>query len=991
MSYPRGSEWSKWDLHVHTPLSIVQEFGGDTDVAWDAYIAKIAALPPEIKVLGITDYLFVDGYEKLLERRDEIGNIELLMPNVEFRLNTFSGTANNIKRHNFHVIFSPEVPVNVIKEQLLNGLSTAYLIDDQSEWNQAPTVTSLEELGARMKRNAPADNGIHAISDLRAGFNNITYDLKDILRLLNKDPFKNKYITALGYTEWSQGRWDQSAAEKRNLINTVDISLTANDNLEEVNNNIAELVGLNLNHKVFHSSDAHELNKVGETKSWVKADPTFAGFKQVLNEPDHRKFIGDTPPNHKYDHQVITKVKITDSNGWFPNDFEQELNSELVSVIGPRGSGKSALAEFIAFGAGTESPVVEDSFIKKANQHQTSPVDGSKVTLSWKDGSTTTFTIGTDAPDQDLVRYLSQGAVEKLCDPANTADLVDQIEDVVFQSLDETERRAAPSFAELKAKILKRYEHQKDEIRTKIQEANKKITEIEESERGLPDRQEKLKEIQDQVKKLNDTLPELGEADLKGQEELSKLKEFKEELETGVVERTNAVNDIEDFALKLDSLTNKVTSIKSEADELLVSVGSNSEGLEFKVEYDSYTKRFEEIKTSFKDDVKCLKTGTKEEVAKVLSKKPEDLPCDNLKEVDEKINETIKKTRSYETAKKKYQEQKQLIADLEKRSELLSKSIIKTEEESTEKLSELRQDRIQLFTDFFGVLGKEIEEMETLYKPLQTAIGTGASEVEALLKFSAKSSYKIANHSSAGLNLIDRTKRGNFRAEGQLESRLADTWEKMRKSNFDAEVVKAEISAIEQSFKEHSGEQITIDSQLKGAYTAQDIYDWLFDITPYEVTSSITFDDTDLHLLSPGQKGIVLLKLYLEIDKNDTRPLIIDQPEENLDNHSIVTELNDYFKERKLRRQIILVTHNPNLVVNTDSEQVIIASFSGANEPRLTYVSGSLENHAEEELTGDNDDKAGIIEKVCSILEGGGPAFSKRNNKYLISPHNPIR
>lgn len=63
------------------------------------------------------------------------------------------------------------------------------------------------------------------------------------------------------------------------------------------------------------------------------------------------------------------------------------------------------------------------------------------------------------------------------------------------------------------------------------------------------------------------------------------------------------------------------------------------------------------------------------------------------------------------------------------------------------------------------------------------------------------------------------------------------------------------------------------------------------------------------------------------MDKNDRRPLLIDQPEENLDNQSVYKGLTGYFKKAKNRRQIILITHNPNLVVNTDSEQVIVASL----------------------------------------------------------------
>src|SRR6185295_3642743 len=111
--------------------------------------------------------------------------------------------------------------------------------------------------------------------------------------------------------------------------------------------------------------------------------------------------------------------------------------------------------------------------------------------------------------------------------------------------------------------------------------------------------------------------------------------------------------------------------------------------------------------------------------------------------------------------------------------------------------------------------------------------------------------------------------------------------------------------------------------------------------------------------------GIVLLILYLGMDTGDTRPLIVDQPDENLDNESIYALLTAYFKIAKNRRQIILITHNPNLVVNGDSEQVIVATATRREDgfPHIAYSSGALENT--------KPDGTGIREQVCRILEGG--------------------
>jgi energy-coupling factor transporter ATP-binding protein EcfA2 len=126
--------------------------------------------------------------------------------------------------------------------------------------------------------------------------------------------------------------------------------------------------------------------------------------------------------------------------------------------------------------------------------------------------------------------------------------------------------------------------------------------------------------------------------------------------------------------------------------------------------------------------------------------------------------------------------------------------------------------------------------------------------------------------------------------------------------------------------------------------------------------------------LSPGTRGIVLLLLYLALDEADDRPLIIDQPEENLDPKSIYDEFVPLFRAAKAKRQVVLVTHNANLVVNTDADQVIVAQ-AGAHIPGqlppISYKSGDLE-------------VAGIRLFVCDILEGGEEAFRERARRLRV-------
>src|SRR5690606_27121858 len=90
----RGSEWSKWDLHVHSPASAVQYYGDrDSDEAWDAFLTDLENLPNEYKVIGINDYNFIEGYRKTVEykKAGRLKNIELLLPVIEFRIDSFAG------------------------------------------------------------------------------------------------------------------------------------------------------------------------------------------------------------------------------------------------------------------------------------------------------------------------------------------------------------------------------------------------------------------------------------------------------------------------------------------------------------------------------------------------------------------------------------------------------------------------------------------------------------------------------------------------------------------------------------------------------------------------------------------------------------------------------------------------------------------------------------------------------------------------------------
>ncbi|HNH07365.1 MAG TPA: hypothetical protein PK683_02600, partial [Leptospiraceae bacterium] len=133
--FANGSEWRKWDLHIHTPVSLCSEYGGQTDDVWEKFISEIERLSESIKVIGINDYIFIDGYKKVLDYKNKgrLKNIDLILPVVELRLKEFVGNAD-LNRINYHIIFADEsiLAIDNIEAQFLSGLKGKANLDSDS-------------------------------------------------------------------------------------------------------------------------------------------------------------------------------------------------------------------------------------------------------------------------------------------------------------------------------------------------------------------------------------------------------------------------------------------------------------------------------------------------------------------------------------------------------------------------------------------------------------------------------------------------------------------------------------------------------------------------------------------------------------------------------------------------------------------------------------------------------------------------------------------
>lgn len=987
----KGSEWRKWDVHIHSPLSgLNNQFPklGDGEPDWEAYVSKLESLP-DVAVVGVTDYFAIEGYRKLLQYRAQgrLRNLGLLVPNIEFRLDKIVGTAGLNRRLNYHVIFSEQVSPDEIDEHFLQELKFCFEGDPQrADLTWSVRRTNLELLGRRLKEEHARFND--GRSDFEIGCMNATVDasrIKEVLRDKER-VFKGKYLVVLAEEHLSLLQWDgQDHHTRKLLLQGADAIFSANPRTIAWARGEGDLSPeqFRLEFKslkpCLHGSDAHRLEDIGLPAEgrycWVKADPTFEGLKQVLYEPRERVAIAEEPPNLKNDYQVVESISVATAPDWF-DPQEIILNQDLVAVIGPRGSGKSALAEMIAFAGGATffglPEDIRDTFLFKSSKRSAAnpaPITGALLSLKWRSGQVDRVQITSTlqhGQEEGKVKYLPQRFVERLCAPENNRQLEEEIERVIFQRIDKTERMDASNFGELRQTATKALEVKRGKLQRTIQGLNQSIADASARLTQKPAKEGELKRKRDELQALLKNEPQVPQANKEELERLQGLNKQKEQLEARIVDSNEQLNILNTIQTKLEVLKDDVSSFNLEIAALLTKVGLTAESDKFVVVVPSeagniLAGRRMELDAS----VEVLRRGSAENAQ---------LP--SLERLNLEI-ESIKAASRLTEAKKKEQEKFQRDRkQLEDTIAAIEREIKEIAEVVVPKLREENEVRNERYLDCFELLKEERSILERLYEPLRSSL-LSSNETARKLEFVSKPTFDVLRHAARGMELLDRRK-ALYGEPQDLERALRTFFDDAAEADFDRARTSAALRRLHDSFVAQGEKKLPIGEQLRKERTTREFADWFYGIEDFSVTYSIKFDGKDLHLLSPGEKGVVLLLLYLEAENQDNRPLIIDQPDDNLDNVSVYPSLTEYFRTRKRTRQIIIITHNPNLVVNTDAEQVFVADFDGSRMPKIVYRSGSLED------TNPRADAPGIREEVCKILEGGTVAFQLREQRYAL-------
>ncbi|QDX81039.1 ABC transporter [Denitratisoma sp. DHT3] len=1023
---PVGSTWKKWDLHVHTPSSIVHNYPGANEEAWDAFLLDLEALPTEFKVIGINDYIFIDGYERVRKAKLEQGrlkNIDLVLPVIELRLDKFAGVVKKDKdgtysqsgwnRINLHVVFDALDP-EVIRQQFLGSLAPSYqLIPDSTNWNGkwkgVITRDSLAELGQMIIDSAPPEKKADYAPPLQEGFNNLCVSLEKVVEALDRHYLAGKYLIAIGKTEWDNLKWDdQSIAEKRNIINQANLVFTAAANPAAYDAARKKLSDSNVKATLLDCSDAHALSsstdkdRVGNCFTWIKADPTFDGLVQAITEFEDRVFIGDTPPKRllveanrtKY----VSKIRVNRKPGssladtWF--DIDMPLSHDLVAIIGNKGSGKSAMADIAAL-AGDTKNFKSFSFLndKRFRNPRNKLAPHFVGALGWHDGTESERHLDQDPPDTSVerVKYLPQSYLETLCNElgdGGSATFDTELRKIIYTHVPEEARLGYSSMDELlnfkvaeidsareqvlkeiskaNADILQTERRLTNEFKQSLQEQlDAKVAELTALEGAKPAQvedptasdaakeeskvaTEKIQALEDELKKLRDEEKQLRDkkaTEAKRQAVLSRI--------TQTIANHKKAHD--QFAAELTPMLAEVGG-DLKADELV----------DLKID----TTKIEALSRAAKDSITSVDVALTNQDPFSLNKRREVAEA-AVADIKSKLGEKQRLFVLFKEQVAKWERAKEeLVGNKEKAQSI---EWFKAEIESLgalpAKLAGLRASRMELAKKVHEQIVKTVEEYRRLYEPVQEFVKSAAQmDMHLPLDFDVR--IEESNFQEQFFPRINRQSRGSFSGVDESNQLMRGLLKEVSFGGVDStlEFLDTIDDMLHFDRRESGGGRETkIADQLRRGGDPLDIFDYLFGMSYLAPRYSLTFDQQEISQLSPGERGLLLLVFYLLVDKDDI-PIIIDQPEENLDNQTIFKVLVKCIKAAKQRRQVIMVTHNPNLAVVCDAEQIICATCDKATNT-FNYISGGIESPV-------------IKARVVEILEGTEPAFKNRKWKY---------
>lgn len=1026
--FPRGAEWRVWDLQVHTPFSELNNgFGSDLEAYARTFFLE--AIAHEVAVVGITDYFVVEGYRYLSELQQDDERLAILIgienvaaakkiqlfANVELRCDIIV----NGNRVNYHVIFSNELSADDIENHFLHQLQIT-IAGSPGEVDQKYSLTksNLEMFGAKIRNE---HGPFQKQTDLFVGMAQATISPASVMEVLSSrsKTFGDKYVFCVPCDEdLSKISWDgQGHMTRKVLMQKSHIFFTSNAGTRDFAlgrkhpSPEAFLKEFSTFKPCIHGSDAHNPSELfspdEERLTWIKADPTFKGLLQVINEPDSRVYIGKFPPSLEAVNQRPTKVirsisvhKKTGSSfseKWF--DHEIPLNAELVAIIGNKGSGKSALADILGL-LGNTPRYDSFSFLssERFKEKKANKAKHFEASLNWADDKTDGPVSLDDIPNPgsvETVKYIPQDYLEKICNEVslgNGSQFYAELQNVIFSHVPFAEQLGFSSLDDLLEHRSSETKRTIDLLIDQLRAINREIVSCEEQltdthrkslESQLAAKQREI-DAHDQAKPQIPAIPvDDGAASELSITVNSQLKELQTQLASteGLIQSTNSeINSAtrrrsiaERVLGKLSNLEKQIASVEAEAHADIAELGLQwQELVSVSIKKESIQSAITECTRSILA-LSARLNGTEGSLSEkhLLIRSQIEQLAQKLSEPQRAFEEAKARLKAWEDARINLEGSTDQVGSLKQ-----IKAALASLPEIQERRTDLAKSRLSKTQEIY----KEKERLRDDYGRYYGAVQNFLTAHPIAQGQQFKLTFNVAiaeNGFSIGfLNLLNQRRAGTFSGLEEGAARLKHYVESTD-FNSAAEIRRFLLTlmrALRQDQRPGKDDAPTdLKLQLAQGATVQDVYDYIFSLDYLEPIYNLQWDGKTLEQLSPGERGNLLLIFYLLIDR-DNIPLVIDQPEENLDNHTVYRTLVPCVKEAKLRRQIVIVTHNPNLAVVCDAEQVICAEIKKDQGHEVRYVSGSIEDPL-------------INQKIVDILEGTRPAFNKRDAKYIADGH----
>lgn len=959
--------------------------------AWNEYLTALEQASPVIEAIAVTDYYVTNTYQEVLRHwnNGRVPNAKLIFPNVEVRLDVATSRSGFV---NLHLFVSPEDPNHIEEIQRLLSRLQFNVMQDRFDCTRADLIrlgkkadSSISDEGAALTYGA---------SQFKVNF----HQLREVYRESGWAKQNVLIGVAGGSTDGTSGvREAADQTIRREIEGFAHVIFASSEaqrefwlgrkpsmSADEIRDAYGGLK------PCLHGSDAHDLKTVatpfGDRFSWIKGELEFDSLRQACIDPADRVHVGSEPPASATPSQVISEVDIL-AAPWMQTP-KIPLNSGLVAIIGARGSGKTALADIIAAGcdaiseeAWTANEWANPSFLVRAR-----PLIGAeRVKVHWAAGEPETRSLdGSDANgpfSYERVRYLSQQFVEELCSSSGLTDgLLREIERVIFESHPEDSRDGALNFSELLDQRALRHRLARSREAEAVAKISDRISAELEKEKLVTFYEA---EVAKKSKLIGAYTADRAKLVSKGSEERAtrhaelakaanqiraKLRRFSGQKQTFLAMQ----DEVKDMRRNQAPEALRQTQARHEHSGMTVDQWSA-----FLMDYTGPVDESLEGYVKWVDgEIAKLKGSLPQETDPATAYFPSDVDLSTLSQalLEAEMQRLESLVNADKEAQRRYAALSKSIATETAALETL-KGKLEDSKGAKDRSLQLQSDREASYGRAFDALVAEQSVLEELYAPLMARLTKSAGTLNKL-------SFSVARIADVGQwaeqaegGLIDLRKTGAFRGKGTLHQKACEVLKSAWESGDSTTVIEA-MREFRQKYQkdllDHS--PVARSDQPEFRAWSKRFAQWLFSTNHIEIQYGIEYDGVDIRKLSPGTRGIVLLLLYLGLDGQDDRPLLIDQPEENLDPQSVFDELVELFVTAKSHRQVIMVTHNANLVINTNADQVIIAEAGPHPHealPPITYSSGGLEN-------------AEIRKRVCDILEGGEVAFQERARRLRV-------